>query len=127
MGPIDLIDDIANKIWPSQDEKLKNADLIAQLKALPSVQQNHVALAQLAINNSEAQSGNAFDSGWRPFIMWGCIAFTFINIIINWCDQMFSLNIPNFGGDLPEHIIMGTLTGTYMLARTIEKIKGVAK
>jgi hypothetical protein len=127
MNPFDLIDDIADKIWPSQDEKLKNADLIAQLKALPSVQQNQVALAQLAINNSEAQSSSVFVSGWRPAMMWGCIVFTLLNIIISWCDQIFSWHIPNFGGGLPENIIMGALTGTYMLARTVEKIKGVAR
>ena len=127
MNPFNLIDDIADKIWPSQDEKLKNADLIAQLKALPSVQQSQSQLAQLAINNSEAQSSSVFVSGWRPAMMWGCIAFTLLNIIISWCDQTFGLSIATFGGGLPENIIVGTLTGTYMIARTVEKIKGVAR
>lgn len=57
---VGLIENIADKIWPSQDEKLKNADLIAQLKSLPAAQDMTLRLQQASIASNLAASHNTF-------------------------------------------------------------------
>lgn len=55
---IDLISTVVDKIFPDADAE-KKRDLAIQL-------------AQIQVNNSEAQSTNWFVAGWRPFVGWVC-------------------------------------------------------
>lgn len=131
MAVSDLIDDIANKIWPSQDEKLKNAELIAQLKALPSAQAMQLKMDQSTNNNSEAQNGGIFVAGWRPFIGWACGIVTVINLIGFTLSHWFGFNYYQIGDGAPEQILMQLLglnspALVYMGLRTYEKTKGVS-
>lgn len=76
MEPIEavgnFIESIADKIWPSQDEKLKNADLIAQLKALPAAQDMSLRLQQASIASNLTASHNTFLSLGLALIYFTC-------------------------------------------------------
>jgi hypothetical protein len=76
MNPVNdalsVVDDIADKIWPSQDEKLQHADLIAQLKALPSVQAMQLRMAQVNLTNTLASGHNFFLSLGLGLIYFSC-------------------------------------------------------
>lgn len=87
-------------------------------------------LAQITVNNTEAQSQSLFKSGWRPAVGWVCamaLAYEFLGrvllgwVIGNWLHwtQPPVLDM----GDLMT--ILGGLLGLGTL-RTTEKIKGVA-
>ena len=86
MNPIstveNLVGDIADKIWPSQDEKLRNADLIAQLKALPAAQDMSLRLQQASIASSLAASHNAFLSLGLALIYFSCGFCVFNDYVI---------------------------------------------
>ncbi len=91
-----------------------------------------LAKGQLAINAAEAASGNAFVSGWRPFIGWVCgAAFAYTLILQPFMVFMCAIygktlpQLPNIDTNLLGWALGGILgLGTM---RTTEKIKGVSK
>jgi hypothetical protein len=87
-----------------------------------------VTLAQIGVNNTEAQSQSLFKSGWRPAIGWTCVGALFSQYIIKPWVQWFALIS---GNPLPEMPgiddqlwqLMGGMLGMGAL-RTYEKIQG---
>lgn len=47
-----------------------------------------LAVGQMEINKADAQSGNAFQSGWRPFAAWACVAsgvvYPIMRVLLPW-------------------------------------------
>jgi hypothetical protein len=87
-------------------------------------------LAQIAVNNTEAASGDLFKAGWRPSVGWICSAGLGIQFIL--------APIASWGAALAGHpmtfpaldtatllTLLGGLLGLGTL-RTTEKIKNVA-
>jgi hypothetical protein len=87
-------------------------------------------LAQIAVNQTEAASGDLFKGGWRPSVGWTCSAGLAIQFIV--------APLASWGAALAGHPItfpaldtatlltlLGGLLGLGTL-RTTEKVKGVA-
>lgn len=87
-------------------------------------------LAQIAVNQAEAQSTDLFRAGWRPFVGWVCgvgLAVQFlIGPLATWLAGL--LNHPLAFPPLDMGTLLTLLAGMLGLGtlRTTEKIKGVA-
>jgi hypothetical protein len=138
MGIIDIIAGpvfaIINKLIPDPAQKAA-----MQLQAMQMAQAGEFKdldnqlqrdLAQIAVNNTEAASGDLFKSGWRPSVGWICSAGLGIQFIV--------APLASWGAALAGHPItfpaldtatlltlLGGLLGLGTL-RTTEKVKGVA-
>jgi hypothetical protein len=73
---------VIDKLFPDKTEaervklELFKAQQAGELAELTAQWDN--AKGQLAVNQAEASSGNAFSSSWRPFIGWTCgVAFAY--------------------------------------------------
>lgn len=115
---------IVDKFVPDPEAKIKaEAELRASLLAWDA--------AQSATNTAEAQSGNAFASGWRPYIGWVCGTALSVQFVIG--------PLAVWAFDLVGHPIQAPPTLDNMLwelmfgmlglggLRTFEKVKGVSK
>ena len=115
---------IVDKFVPDPEAKIRaEAELRASLLAWDA--------AQSATNTAEAQSGNAFASGWRPYIGWVCGTALSVQFVIG--------PLAVWAFDLTGHPIQAPPTLDNMLwelmfgmlglggLRTFEKIKGVSK
>jgi hypothetical protein len=100
MNPVSsLIDDIADRIWPSQDEKLKNADIIAQLKSLPSAQAMELRMKQVQIGDNLTASHNTFLSLGLALIYFTCGFAIFHDYFIVKVLSDFGLHLNAFSDD----------------------------
>ncbi len=115
---------IVDKFVPDPEAKLRaEAELRASLLAWDATQS--------ATNTAEAQSGNAFASGWRPYIGWVCGTALSVQFVIG--------PLAVWAFDLAGHPIQAPPTLDNMLwelmfgmlglggLRTFEKVKGVSK
>lgn len=125
---------ILDKFLPDKTQQL---ELQTQLQQLAMEQQGQqfedavkIQLAQIGVNNTEAQSENLFKSGWRPAIGWACVAAFTYDFLVRPLLQFVALAInpkapipPNL--DLTE--MMPVLLGMLGLGtlRTVEKVQGV--
>lgn len=127
---------IIDRVWPDPEERDK-----AKLALLEMHQRGELAeldadlqrsLAQIKVNERQAESGSIFVSGARPFIMWVCglalayatILYPFISfVVVMTMDEPPALPVVNT--DLLYPVLMGLLgLGTM---RTLEKRQGVAR
>jgi hypothetical protein len=120
---------ILDKVIPDKNAREKLAHEIATMA------ENHaheIALAQIAVNKSEAESGSLFKGGWRPAIGWVCgsaFAYHFVlQPIIIFIMVTFGAEVP----DLPKFemdALMTVLFGMLGIGglRTFEKYKGITK
>ena len=126
-----LINPIANllgKVIPDKDERDKMAHEIA---TLAEKQAHDVVMAQIAVNEREAQHRSIFVAGWRPFVGWVCgvafaahfILFPSVQVIATYTG--YDITLPHF--DLTTlTTVLGGLLGLGGL-RTYEKLKGKTK
>lgn len=90
-----------------------------------------IAKAQLAVNQAEALSGNAYASSWRPTVGYLCCAglgYTFLlQPLLPWFAAVFGIVVPPLPA-LDTNVLMTLLLGMLGIGglRTAEKIKGVA-
>ena len=109
-GVTSVIDDIL-KMFPNAEQRAaaenKLTDLVSQ-----------VAAAQSATNTAEAQTGNWFLAGWRPFIGWVC-GLGFLYSVIQPLVHGPSIDTSTLQAVLYGMLGLGTM-------RTAEKIGGVA-
>ena len=109
-GITSVIDDIL-KMFPNAEQRAaaenKLTDLVGQ-----------VAAAQSATNTAEAQTGNLFLAGWRPFIGWIC-GFGFLYSVIQPLVHGPAIDTGALQAVLYGMLGLGTM-------RTAEKIGGVA-
>ncbi len=123
--PIEAIGGALDELFTSDDERLTHQEMMVRLQQRPQ-------LAQIAVNQVEAQHRSIFVAGWRPFIGWVCgWAIAYLWLI----RSIFSDLIVSFGGPaLPPLDItavdvialLGPLLGLGTL-RTGEKLAGKAK
>ncbi len=124
---------IIDKLIPDPQAKAQ-----AQLQALQLAQAGEFKdidtqlqrdLAQITVNQAEAQSSDFFRAGWRPFVGWICglgLAVQFlVGPIASWVGAMMGhvLAFPT----LDMGTLMTLLAGMLGLGtlRTAEKVKGV--
>ncbi|AMP00152.1 hypothetical protein CAter10_2506 [Collimonas arenae] len=126
------ISEVFKRLWPDPAQQAQ-----AQL-AFQTLQQNgdlayldadlKTRLAQIAVDNTEAQSESLFKSGWRPFMGWTCggaFAWNFVaGPALTWAlaaaGHPVHLPLADLSQMMP--VVLGLLgLGTL---RTIEKVKG---
>lgn len=108
--------------------KLQQAGEFKQLEAQLAEMQ-----AQTDINKVEAANENSFVSGARPFLMWvGGIGLALEWVVMPTVTFIYTLQT---GHDIPVHLppmdpnvmlLVGSLLGIHIGARSYEKVKGVA-
>lgn len=132
-GIFDVGMKLIERIFPSAETqaaakleflKLQQAGEFKQLEADVSL-----ALAQIKVNEAEAESSDPFRAGWRPFIGWVCgvgLAFQFvIRPLANWTVAIngYTTFLPGLELETLMTLLFGMLgLGAY---RTTEKIKGL--
>lgn len=122
-----LIDDIVTRVWPdaTEVEKAKIAQATAEI-------QNgyNTILAQIKVNEAEANNPHLFVAGWRPFIGWvggfGLGYQLLFSPIANGVAAAFGLPATIFPGI--DTSLLQTLIGGMLglgVARSYEKVNGV--
>lgn len=125
---------IIDKILPDPQAKAQAQLQLLQLQQAGEFKEIDTQLqrdlAQISVNNTEAQSPSLFKSGWRPAVGWVCtcaLAYEFLGrVMLGWAlgNWLHWTQPPELQmGDLMT--ILGGLLGLGTL-RTTEKIKGVA-
>ena len=122
---------IIDKIWPDKTEADKAKLRLFELQQAGEFKEIEAALEmsrqQTAVNVSEAQSGDNFRGGWRPFVGWVCgfglgYAAIFRPIIIGLARIQYpEFDLPEAGGETLTTILLGMLGLGGM--RTFEKTK----
>ncbi len=120
---------IIDKVLP---DKAANDAAKAQLLQIQLTGDLNNALAQLQVDQAEAQSKSLFVAGWRPFVGWACGgAFLYAFIIQPFAQFLLVAFHSNFDpAKLPNLNLadmLPVLLGMLGLAglRTAEKVKGV--
>lgn len=121
IGPIA---ELLGKVIPDKDAAAKLAQEIATLAERQAHEQ---IIAQLQVNQAEAQNPSIFVSGWRPFIGWTCgvaMAFNYVAIPIMEAADVVANIAP-----LDLEVMMPVLLGMLGLGgmRSYEKRNGVAR
>lgn len=117
------ISNILDKFIPDADEKAKLAHEIA---TLAQKQAHESAMAQVKVNEQEAQHRSIFVAGWRPFVGWTCGLALFYHFLVQPILVFFmDKPAPSFDMSTLSTILMGML-GLGGL-RTFEKYKGKTK
>lgn len=134
IGPlVDLIKAAVNKIWPDPaqqaEAQLRLATLIQNGDLAALANETSIALAQINVNNTEAQ-GTGFKANWRPFIGWVCgsaLAWNYIvrpGVVCGMALYGHPVILPP--AEMAE--LMPVLLGMLGLGglRTVEKLQGKA-
>jgi hypothetical protein len=120
---INPISSLLDKFIPDADEKAKLAHEIA---TMAQKQAHESAIAQVKVNEKEAQHRSIFIAGWRPFIGWTCGIALFYHFIVQPVLMFFmDKPAPSFDMSTLSTILMGML-GLGGL-RTFEKYKSITK
>ena len=120
---INPISSLLDKFIPDADEKAKLAHEIA---TMAEKQAHESAMAQVKVNEKEAQHRSIFIAGWRPFVGWTCGIALFYHFIVQPVLVFFmDKPAPSFDMSTLSTILMGML-GLGGL-RTFEKYKSVTK
>jgi hypothetical protein len=124
-GP--LVERIVGLIPDPQAQAKAKAEAMQQIMEFAA----RADAAQLAVNKAEAESGNLFVAGWRPFVGWVCAA----GCAWNWIGLPLGLFI---AAALGSPLTVSPLDLTEMLPlllgmlgmgglRTFEKVQGVSR
>lgn len=114
---------LLDKFIEDKDEKSKLAHEIA---TMAEKQAHESAIAQVKVNEKEAQHRSIFIAGWRPFVGWTCGIALFYHFIVQPVLVFFmDKPAPSFDMSTLSTILMGML-GLGGL-RTFEKYKGKSK
>lgn len=125
----DLASTILDKFFPDANEEMR----ARFTQAAAEIQNEYnLKLSQMDINKVEAASSSLFVSGWRPAVGWVCVAGMAYVSIVEPMTRFIAVVIFGYAGVFP--FIDTTITSQILLgllglgaARTVEKIKGVAK
>ena len=122
---------LINRIFPDPAQqaaaqlellKLQESGQLAQLQA-----DSQITIAQIGVDNTEAQSESLFKSGWRPFIGWTCgSAFSWQFVLqpaFEWASAAVGHPVVLPKADLSQ--MMPVLLGMLGLGvmRTVEKVQ----
>jgi hypothetical protein len=123
-----VVGDVLDRFFPNKEEKEKAA---REIEAKLTDHLASIDLAQLEVNKAEAQSGNIFIAGWRPFVGWTCGLSLFYTYLV----QPMAVFVLGQTGNLVNlptldlSTMMPVLLGMLGLGglRTFEKFKKVSK
>jgi hypothetical protein len=120
----DLIGKIIDRAIPDPTERAKMQIELAKLADAEFARASAERIAQTEVNKAEASSSSIFVAGWRPAAGWmsvGCVAYVIV------VAPLFHLGVPAPENmNLVRDILLGML-GINVLARSVEKVKGVAE
>jgi hypothetical protein len=102
---IPVLGDIIEKVIPDPNKRIEL----------------NLELARIAVNKTEAGHSSIFVAGWRPAVGWSCVAGFLYTVLIA---PAFSLGVADVA--FLRDVLLGML-GINVLARSVEKIKGVAE
>ena len=118
------LDGILDKFIPDKNEKIKAKLELAQLQDASDLRYHEEMMAQIDLNKAEAQSGNAFVAGWRPFIGWVCgVGLAAQVIVLPLLDRIFRWKMA-----FDTELLILTMSGMLGMGamRSYEKVKGVS-
>ncbi len=131
LDPVTALLDIGGKVidrlFPDPAQKAA-----AQLELFKLQQQGELSqmAGQMAINQAEAASANAFVAGWRPFVGWVCGTGFAVQFVVGpmaeWGAALAGhpVKFPQMDMATMMPLLFGMLgLGAY---RSVEKVKGVA-
>ena len=131
MNPLAIVEigaRLLDKVVPDKDAREKAH---TELVRAAQDQEFQLALAQIKVNEAEAQSNSIFVAGWRPAVGWVCVAGLCYNFVVYplalWMAASFGAQFtpPPLLHDALMELVLGML-GLGAL-RTVEKMKGVAR
>jgi hypothetical protein len=113
---------LLDKFIPDADTKIRIAH---ELATMAETHAQEIALGQMEVNAVQAAHKSLFVAGGRPAAMWVCVACMASNFILAPYAIAFGLDVPilDSGEFMPIMLGLLGLGG----ARTVEKIKGVAR
>lgn len=131
VGAVKAGTDLIDELFTTEEERQA-----AKLKLLELAQKGQ--LAQLQVNEQEAQHKSIFVSGWRPAVGWVCVAalamsfiiFPLIQSVVAYYSYFTGENVPIEGLPTLDWATLGpVLLGMLGLGglRTVEKVKNVAR
>lgn len=116
------IDNVVNKLFENDKQKLNKKELLKQISKLPNKE-------QLQINKLNARHKNVLVAGWRPFIGWVCglnlVYLVCLRDILLYITQLTGLNMQMsepIGMEMTNELVV-ILLGFGSL-RTYEKCRG---
>lgn len=120
-----IIGPITNLLSEAIPDKDKRDELAHKLATMAASQAHENSLAQLKVNEKEAESAHMFVAGWRPYIGWTCgFAMGFNYIVVPILTGMdVHLQVLDITTMFPVLLGMLGLAGL----RTTEKVKGVSR
>jgi hypothetical protein len=131
MNPLAIVElgaRLLDKIIPDKDAREKAH---SELLRAAQDQDFQLALAQVKVNEAEAQNSSIFVAGWRPAVGWVCVAGLCYNFVVYpamlW--MVASLQVQFTPPPLLHDALMELVLGMLGLGalRTLEKFKGVAR
>lgn len=130
---LEIIKDALDRILPDPEAKAKaQAEAFELLTngTFDDKAKQAIAIAQADINKADAQSGNWFQSGWRPAIGWTCAGALFSQYIVKpwvqWACIVAGHPLPPLPG-IDDNLwqLMGGMLGLGAM-RSFDKLKGTA-
>jgi hypothetical protein len=132
---LDIGGKLIDRLWP--DPAQRDAAKLELFKMQQSGELQQMAMvvdldkAQIAVNNTEAQSSSLWVSGWRPAVGWVCVsacAWNWVGLpVVAVVVKLSGYDIPLSPANLSEMLpVLGGMLGLGWL-RTREKIEGVAR
>lgn len=79
---IPIIGQLVDKIIPDPNQRMQLQLQLSQLADQESARESQERIAQINVNNTEAQNPNMFVAGWRPYIGWVCGAGATLNFVV---------------------------------------------
>ena len=113
------------QVLPNPEAQREFDIKIMELAARAEERENELMLAQIGVNQTEAQHTNIFVAGWRPFVGWtSAVALGYVFIVRPLLAQLFGLDMPDL--EIVElMMLLGAMLGIGGM-RTAEKFRGLA-
>lgn len=126
-----LIEPVTDLISEAITDKDKAAELAHEIATLAGKQAHAERLAQINVNNTEAQHSSVFVSGWRPAAGWFCVlslAWAGVGVsIANFIASLIGSEAKATSPDTSDVVfLLGGMLGL-VVTRGYEKAKGVAR
>lgn len=121
LSVVPILGQILDKVIPDPEERMKLQLELAKLADQEAARESAERIAQTEVNKVEASHSSIYVAGWRPGAGWVAVAAMAYTLIIA---PVAGLPI----SDTPflRDILLGML-GISVVARTVEKVKGVAE
>jgi len=115
---IDAVAKIIDKVVP---DKAAADSAKANLFALRETDDVKLAMAQIGVNQADAQSGSKFQAWWRPALAWVCLCDVFYEVLAYPILHKYYLTLDTANAVAITMPILLTLIG----ARSVDKYNGV--